>query len=76
MTRTFTVLLGELEIEADAEFNPGCPGDRETASTSDHWDLTGEYGVNGVNVSFAIKELDRAFNGKITQDFYEQVNEQ
>jgi len=76
MTRTFTVLLGDLEIEADATFYPGCSGDRETAPTSDHWDLTGHYGVNGNNVSFAIKELDKVFNGKITKDFYEQINEQ
>lgn len=76
MARTRTVLFDELEIEAEVEFEPGCPGDYYTAPTSDNWELTGRYSCNGIDISDAIRQIDVATKGKLTDSFHEQANDE
>lgn len=73
---TRTVNFDELEIEAEVIFERGCPGDDQTAPTPDRWNQTGKYGLNGIDISEAIKTIDDAckIGEKLTENFDEQIN--
>ena len=71
---TRIVLFDELEIEAEVRLEKGQRGDYENQPIPDYWVQTGRYGYNGIDVSDAINQLDKATNSKISESFDDQIN--
>lgn len=76
MAEIKTIQFGELEINAEVDFEKGTPCDGYTAPTADRWNLTGRYYAvgTGTNISIEMKFLNWAYKGKIFTDFDDQIN--
>lgn len=72
---TKTVKFDNYEVEAGVKLVYGCPGDYDTAPTRDHYELTGKYILNDVDISSSIAVIDYASKGELTEYFSEQIND-
>jgi hypothetical protein len=68
------VLFDNLEIEAEVRLEKGQRGDYENQPIPDYWVQTGKYGYNGIDISDAINQLDKATNQMVSNNFDLQIN--